>query len=177
MEQKNNKGLIALVVVLIIMVLGLGGYIVYDKVLVDNTVENSNNLDNANNINNDSGTNLYSLSDLVGTYKFEATNEEPCGEIASYELRLYSNSTFQLDYPGACAGQHGTKGTFELENDNLKLVPTHFVDYGNWDNGSPLTGDLIEWKNVSVNIVDKNTLNLTTHNQSQYNHDLIILKK
>ena len=32
MENKSNKGLIGLVVVLIIMVLGLGGYIVYDKV-------------------------------------------------------------------------------------------------------------------------------------------------
>ena len=33
MENKNNKGLIVLIVVLIIMVLGLGGYIVYDKVI------------------------------------------------------------------------------------------------------------------------------------------------
>lgn len=33
--EKNNKGLIILVVILIIMVLSLGGYIVYDK-LIDN---------------------------------------------------------------------------------------------------------------------------------------------
>ena len=32
---KNNKGLIILVVILIIMVLSLGGYIVYDK-FIDN---------------------------------------------------------------------------------------------------------------------------------------------
>ena len=33
MEKKTNKGLISLVVALTIIVLGLGGYIVYDKVL------------------------------------------------------------------------------------------------------------------------------------------------
>ena len=32
-EKKNNKGLVWLIVVLIILVLGLVGYIVYDKVL------------------------------------------------------------------------------------------------------------------------------------------------
>ena len=32
-EKKNNKGLVWLIVVLIILVLGLIGYIVYDKVL------------------------------------------------------------------------------------------------------------------------------------------------
>lgn len=33
MEKKSNKGLICLVIILIVLVLGLGGYIVYDKVL------------------------------------------------------------------------------------------------------------------------------------------------
>ena len=32
-EKKNNKGLVWLIVILIILVLGLVGYIVYDKVL------------------------------------------------------------------------------------------------------------------------------------------------
>ncbi len=35
MENKSNKGLIGLVIVLIIMVLGLGGYIVYDKKFIN----------------------------------------------------------------------------------------------------------------------------------------------
>lgn len=39
MERKNNKGLIILVVILIIMVLSLGGYIVYDK-FIDNNKNN-----------------------------------------------------------------------------------------------------------------------------------------
>lgn len=38
-NQKNNNGLIALVIVLFLLVLGLGGYIVYDKVLSNKTTE------------------------------------------------------------------------------------------------------------------------------------------
>ena len=34
--EKNNKGLIILVVILIIMVLSLGEYIIYDKFIDDN---------------------------------------------------------------------------------------------------------------------------------------------
>ena len=40
MENKNNKGLIVLIVVLIIMVLGLGGYIVYDKLMIPKQKKN-----------------------------------------------------------------------------------------------------------------------------------------
>ena len=38
-EKKNNKGLIWLIVILIILVLGLVGYIVYDKLVLENTKE------------------------------------------------------------------------------------------------------------------------------------------
>ena len=44
-EKKSNKGLIGLVVVLIIMVLGLGGYIVYDKVLSTENETKKNNVE------------------------------------------------------------------------------------------------------------------------------------
>ena len=42
--KKSSKGLIVLIIILIICVIGLGGYIVYDKVLNKNkqTVNNSN---------------------------------------------------------------------------------------------------------------------------------------
>ena len=43
-EKKNNKGLVWLIVILIVLVLGLAGYIVYDKVL--NTGIFSDNLIN-----------------------------------------------------------------------------------------------------------------------------------
>ena len=55
--EKKNTGLIVLVVVLSIAVLGLGGFIVYDKVLKsekedNNKIETNNNqMNQSNNIN------------------------------------------------------------------------------------------------------------------------------
>lgn len=42
MEKKNNSGLYIFLVILILIVIGLGGYIVYDKVLNKNDINNSN---------------------------------------------------------------------------------------------------------------------------------------
>lgn len=42
MEHKNT-GLIILVVILSLLVVGLGGFVIYDKVLTDNTFENNDN--------------------------------------------------------------------------------------------------------------------------------------
>ena len=47
-EKKNNKGLVWLIVILIILVLGLVGYIVYDKVILrsNNIKKEQNELQN-----------------------------------------------------------------------------------------------------------------------------------
>ena len=42
-EKKNNKGLVWLIVILIILVLGLVGYIVYDKILLENEISVDDN--------------------------------------------------------------------------------------------------------------------------------------
>lgn len=47
--EKKNTGLIVLVVVLCLLVAGLGGYIVYDKML-DKSVNDTNNKDKNDNI-------------------------------------------------------------------------------------------------------------------------------
>lgn len=87
MEKKKNK-LIPVVIVLIILVLGLGGFIVYDKVL---KTDNENNVvDNNENKNNDSKkefneTNLkkwlsnadtLGLISLTNDYKLEIADDE-----------------------------------------------------------------------------------------------------
>jgi len=40
-EKKNNKGIVWLIIILIVLILGLIGYIVYDKVVLDNNKENN----------------------------------------------------------------------------------------------------------------------------------------
>lgn len=50
-EKKNNKEIIWLIVVLIVLVLGLGGYIVYDKVVTNDNINNEKiNSDNKNRV-------------------------------------------------------------------------------------------------------------------------------
>ena len=43
-KQKNNNGLIVLVIVLSLLVLGLGGYIVYDKVISQEKLTDNSNI-------------------------------------------------------------------------------------------------------------------------------------
>lgn len=72
--EKNNRRLIVLVIILSLLVFGLGGFIVYDKILtdkkIDNNNENSNN-DNSNNevnnnINTDTNNNSQDKQEYVG---------------------------------------------------------------------------------------------------------------
>ena len=54
-KSGNYKGLIVLIFLLIILVLGLGGYIVYDKIISSNSnsSKTNNTINNNNNNNND----------------------------------------------------------------------------------------------------------------------------
>ena len=63
-KEKNNNGLIALVIVLFLLVLGLGGYIVYDKVL-SNDNETINNVNNNDEIDTAVLNNLYTIVGIL----------------------------------------------------------------------------------------------------------------
>ena len=51
-KEKNNSGLIALVIVLFLLVLGLGGYILYDKVLSNKETPTNDVINNVPSDNN-----------------------------------------------------------------------------------------------------------------------------
>lgn len=50
-KTKNSKGLVALVIILFLMVLGLGGFIVYDKFIVEETSKTTENTISSNKTN------------------------------------------------------------------------------------------------------------------------------
>lgn len=50
-KTKNSKGLVALVIILFFMVLGLGGFIVYDKFIVEETSKTTENTTSSNKTN------------------------------------------------------------------------------------------------------------------------------
>ena len=74
--EKKNTGLIVLVVILSLLVVGLGGYIVYDKVLskedsnINNDVKDNDNIQN-NTDNNVSKINDTTVIDVNGSETFE----------------------------------------------------------------------------------------------------------
>ena len=71
-EKKKNNALIVLVVILCLMVLGLGGYIVYDKVLSNKSDET----DKTNNTINNDSTNAELFPIENGYSEISLTNEE-----------------------------------------------------------------------------------------------------
>ena len=81
--KKSSKGLIVLVIILIICILGLGGYIVYDKMLNKQTQTTNNTKSSTTKlINNESEHNI-ELKDL----KFPTQNDESViiyGDISEY---------------------------------------------------------------------------------------------
>lgn len=74
-EKKNGKRLIVALVILSILVLGLGGYIVYDKVISnDNTKTNtSNNSNSSNNTKEEISYNSYNIGDKVAVKLNDST--------------------------------------------------------------------------------------------------------
>ena len=86
MENKNNRGLIFLVVVLIIMVLGLGGYIIYDKVIANGNTNSSSTNNNDNSQKDEASYNSYSIGDKVTVKLNDST------EATYYVLKQSSNT-------------------------------------------------------------------------------------
>lgn len=105
--EKKNTGLIVLIIILSLLVVGLGGFIVYDKVLSNNEVENNNNnnvVDDTNNSNKDLinsiGLDLYRLFTGNGTGPFKWEN----GEVVNYVNVITHMTQDYFDLPAVDKG-------------------------------------------------------------------------
>ena len=122
MEEQKNKSLV-LIVILFLLVLGLGGYIVYDKVLsnkevtqTENKVEDNAQLDKTN-------IKSYSYNDIKGAYEYtgqkvydESRNVNITPE---YKLYLYENGMFYYNYNTQPGG--GKIGNYIINNNTIIL--------------------------------------------------------
>ncbi len=86
-NQKNNGGLVALVIILLVLVLCLGGYIVYDKVLSNNSEPKTE----------DNTAVLYSY-DLTKRTTNQATREGYIEVLADTDGNAYLYTSGNLDY-------------------------------------------------------------------------------
>jgi len=121
-EKNNNKGLIILVCILIVLVLALGGFIVYDKVLskAEPTV-----CDNEKIVNNCINKNESTLQSLINSIKINnITFDKPiAGGIGGEPYTLATNMTVDLDctndsvagiqVSGYCLDKNSNKYLFE----------------------------------------------------------------
>ena len=135
-NQKNNNSTLALLVVFIILTVLLGGYIVYDKVLIKNeTPENpSTNINTLSQQDNTSTTSVKTISDIAGQYtaKFENLKSDGDMNSASITLSLYENGVFT--YVFSQYAPFGTLGNYTIDGDKIVLT-----NWFNTDSGTGLT--------------------------------------
>ena len=129
-KEKNNGGLIALVIILFLLVLVLGGYIVYDKVLSKS--ETPNNPTQSQQENTSTTSSVKTVSDVVGQYtaKFENLKSDGDMNTASITLNLYENGVFT--YVFSQYAPFGTLGNYTIDGDKIILT--------NWFNTNSGTG-------------------------------------
>ena len=148
MERKNNKGLIILVVILIIMVLSLGGYIVYDKFIdnnkndvVDKTDDKVDNNEDDNKVVQDTKEESI-LGDYVGTklINIDGTNITP--EV-SMRLIDENNAMLKVFIPEVDVSTYF--GTYTKMEDGILSFS---FDKIIWNSGE--VSDLTPVKNISL---------------------------
>ena len=107
-KQKSNKGLKVLLVILILIVLGLSGYLVYDKFIAkDKTPMSADQKD--------------TKEDYVGYYSGCSKNLE--GDEVCAELVLNNDKTaYLLEDPISSAA---VVGTYSIENNTLTINSTY----------------------------------------------------
>mgnify|MGYP004459621841 FL=1 len=139
----NNKGLKIALVVLIIMVLALGGFIVYEKVLN----KNNNVIDNNNKVNDnikpddnktDCKLDTSLVSKFIGTYTYEGEyvekeknasgetkyEEDPwaSGKMASEKLVLNEDGSASASAGNVRAGGYSAEGKWYISNNELIII-------------------------------------------------------
>ena len=160
MEKKNNKTLLIICILFGLIILGLGGYLVYDKFIANDeeTKESDKKDDEEKKI---------SKKDLLGTYRYEDSNSdtEGCGVYDSVALSLMDDNTFVFEMIYSCSESAEYTGTYKYEDGKLSFNATHF--YGE-DMSDPefydipmsiyADPDILTTKESYIKIVDKDTL-------------------
>ncbi len=149
--EKKNTGLIVLVVILSLLVVGLGSYIVCDKVLSKED----------NNINNDKCdiSEKYDFVSMSGYYFKNENDSNP-----SYGLYLLKNGMFKIRYTNMST--YGYIGNYTIMGDTLTL------NY--WFKYNSGAGWTLENTEKVIKILSYNSLEI---NDSSLDVNSIVLKK
>ena len=130
-NEKKGRGLIGVVIVLVLLVLGLSGYIIYDKVINDNGSKTEEPIvPNVVDVDVEGDTANVNAAIVEGYYKYGqiySTDEKPCdaeknplhGETT--EILFNSDGTCILAYAADCGGGYRWTGTYTINNNELTI--------------------------------------------------------
>lgn len=128
--KKKNTVLIVLIIILFLMVVGLGGFIVYDK--VDNTqLSDNNNIENNHSNSQDNNSNESINKDSVQVDYSKLTDMGTGINVKSidgYNYQLSVDSKGEISYLNK---ENGTKGNINVKN----VVDVVFQQYAGEENG------------------------------------------
>lgn len=145
-ENKSSVGIAVIITVLVMLVLGLGGYIIYEKVSSnktneptideedknvdqkDQTDDNDKTEDKTNEPNNSQTNTSVSLKDVVGEYTYSKkcetvsgpTNEVEYNTTKSYII-LKNDNTFEIHDATYCQTSTAYKGKYTLNGNKIVL--------------------------------------------------------
>ncbi len=178
----NNKGLKIVLVVLIIMVLALGGFIVYEKVLnKDNNVVDNNNIKSDDN-KTDCKLDASLVSKFIGTYTYEGEyvekeknasgenkyEEDPwvSGKMASEKLVLNKDGSASASAENVRAGGWSAKGKWYISNNELIIINDTCKAYEISNDGEIVYGNCQPIWSYPFEITD-NSIVISSHNNTQ----------
>jgi len=189
--EKQNTGLIVLVVVLSLLVLGLGGFIVYDKAIIksnnnNNSDMNSGSIQETNDKNSNNEKNnvfQYELPSNAKTYdvyvKSESCTAIPTDDSASKEYIINVNSSINNNninykyFTNANLEVEYFDGTVIKYKENTELLLNEVCNYKNY----LLTSE--GWEGYTlIKLIDSNGKIVYTNNGSfEYKDGKLYLKK
>ena len=176
MEEKKKSN-VGLIVFLVILVLGLAGYICYDKFLSTNNnlkcKENkcncSNTANNDTEITNNDTNAKYTYEDIAGIYecKVVPTKEEaPDGDVDNFtyngELDLLSDGT--IYFTDGIMSASGYIGNYVIDGNQIKV--TIWFTFGSYYGLSLPKYELT----TTYKIIDKNTMSVAKKDGKTYEY-------
>lgn len=164
--EKKNTGLIVLVIILSLLVLGLGGYIVYDKVLSDKEIDNikESNINNKDNfVNNDN--NLAFDFEIKSIESVEIIADSPNNKLfvrGNMNLLYDEEKYFPVTLSGYCLDENNNKyniygpgtGAISFYNNDKDFTMVNSINSSDGDvieaNGNKKFANEIDWNNVKI---------------------------
>lgn len=153
-----------IIAILVVLVLGLGGYLVYDKVIDKNKEEIKNEDDNK--IFDDLDSEEITVEELVGTYTWEKNYTNTYGNEYKYKITLVLNLDGTATYYASSGyEEEATRGSYVYQ-DGIIIYTREYYNYSDQNNNQIEVQYPDENNNNEIFIiVDKNTLITTYYNQ------------